>query len=72
MHRELGPGSLESAYQMCLCEELKLRGISFLPKVGLPVVYKGVRLDCGYEIDILVDDTVIVEVKAVTRLHPVY
>ena len=72
VHRELGPGLLESAYQACLCRELELRGVPFQQKVGLPLTYKGVELDCGYEIDILVEGKVVVELKAVTEMHPVF
>ena len=56
VHRALGPGLLESAYEECLCHELHLRGLSFRRQVPLPVEFKGVRLDCGYRIDIVVED----------------
>jgi GxxExxY protein len=72
VHRELGPGLLESAYEVCLCYELKLRGIDVACQVPLPVQYKGMRLDCGYRIDACVKDRVIVELKSVdeiTDLH---
>jgi GxxExxY protein len=72
VHRELGPGLLESAYQACLCHELRLRGIPFVCEEPLPIVYKGLKLDCGYRIDVGVADRVIVEVKSVdelTNLH---
>ena len=72
VHRRVGPGLLESAYQACLCHELHLRGISFRTQVDLPVLYKGVRLDCGYRIDILVDETVVVEIKSVEKVAPVH
>ena len=72
IHRELGPGLLESAYEQCLCHELHLRKIAFLRQVELPVQYKGVKLDCGYRIDLLVNDSVVVEVKAVPRLLPIH
>ncbi len=72
VHRELGPGLLESAYQTCMCRELSLRGIAFEQRVPLPVEYKGVKLDCGYEIDLLVDSKVVVELKAVIDHHPVF
>lgn len=68
VHRELGPGLLESAYEMCLCHELHLRGLSFRRQVRLPVNYKGIRLDCGYRIDVLVEERVIVELKAVEKI----
>ena len=72
VHKELGPGLLESAYEECLCRELSLRGVSFQRQVPLPVVYKGVRLDCGYRIDLVVDDKVVVELKTVDKLLPVH
>lgn len=72
VHRELGPGLLESAYEQCLCHELHLRGLTFRRQVELPVVYKGTRLDCGYCIDLIVDEQVIVELKAVEKLLPVH
>ena len=72
VHKELGPGLLESAYQACMCHELNLRGIKFRKEIEIPVTYKGVQLDCGYRIDILVDEKVVVELKAVTEMHPVF
>lgn len=71
VHRTLGPGLLESSYRECLCRELLLRGINFQREFGLPLQYKGLRLDCGYRIDILVDSLVVVEIKSVTELTPV-
>ena len=72
VHRALGPGLLESAYQACLCHELEIKGIFFQAQVELPVFYKGVRLDCGYRIDIVVPGQLIVELKAVLEIHPVH
>ena len=72
VHRELGPGLLESAYEECLCHELSLRRVNFHRQVALPVVYKGVRLDCGYRIDLVVEDMVVVELKTVDRILPVH
>jgi len=72
VHKALGPGLLESAYEECLCHELSLRGLSFRRQVDLPVQYKGVRLDCGYRIDLVVEDLVIVELKTVERLLPIH
>ena len=72
VHRVLGPGLLESAYEQCLCYELSARGMSFARQVELPVVYKDVRLDCGYRMDLVVEDRVIVEIKTVDRLAPVH
>lgn len=72
VHKELGPGLLESAYEECLCHELSQRGLAFQRQVSLPVAYKGVRLDCGYRLDIVVDDKVVLELKSVetiTDLH---
>ena len=72
VHRALGPGLLESAYQTCLAHELSTRGLTFEQQKPLPVEYKGVRLDCGYRLDFLVADKVVVELKAVDNLHPVH
>ena len=72
IHRALGPGLLESAYQQCLCRELTLRSISFQQEKPLPVEYKGCRLDCGYRIDVLVEDELIVELKSVERVMPIH
>ena len=68
VHRELGPGLLESAYEACLEHELIQRGVPVARQVPLPLVYRDVKLDCGYRLDLLVDDEVIVEVKAVDGL----
>jgi GxxExxY protein len=72
VHRQLGPGLLESAYEQCLCHELHLRGLPFKCQVDLPVSYKGLQLDCGYKIDLIVSDEVIVELKSVERILPVH
>jgi GxxExxY protein len=72
VHRELGPGLLESAYEECLCHELRLRGLAFERQVPLPLVYKGVKLDCGYRIDVLVERRVVVEVKSVECVLPIH
>jgi GxxExxY protein len=72
VHRELGPGLLESAYEECLCYELKDRGIAFTRQVPLAVNYKGVRLDCGYRIDLIVERTLLLEIKAVEKLLPIH
>jgi GxxExxY protein len=72
VHRHLGPGLLESAYEECLCHELALAGLRFERQVPLPVLYKTVHLDCGYRIDVLVEDRVIVELKCVERLLPIH
>ena len=72
VHRLLGPGLLESSYKECLCRELSLRRIRFSREYGLPLEYKGVKLDCAYRIDILVCNLVVVEIKAVEALNPVH
>jgi GxxExxY protein len=72
VHKELGPGLLESAYEHCLVRELKLRGLATARQVGLPIHYKGERLEASYRLDLVVDGLVVVEVKSVealTRLH---
>jgi GxxExxY protein len=72
VHRNLGPGLLESAYEECLCHELHLLELSFQRQVVLPVEYKGLKLDCGYRIDLIVRDEVILELKAVEKLLPIH
>lgn len=72
VHRELGPGLLESAYEACLAFELAQQGLKVEAQRPLPVVYRGVRLDCGYRLDLLVEDAVVVEVKAVEALAPIH
>jgi len=72
VHRHLGPGLLESAYEECLCFELDQAGIEHRRQVPLPVVYKDVRLDCGYRMDIVVGRQLIVEIKAVDRIMPIH
>ena len=72
VHKHLGPGLLESAYEECLCRELDLRGIDFKRQVPLPLSYKGLKLDCGYRLDLLVEDKVIVELKTVEAIAPIH
>ena len=72
VHKELGPGLLESAYQVCLAHELICREIPFRKKVPLPVVYKGRKLKAGYEMDFIVQNTIVVEIKSVLKMHPVF
>ncbi|MCL0061110.1 GxxExxY protein [Dehalococcoidia bacterium] len=72
VHRELGPGLLESTYQACLAWELAQRGLKVEPQKALPVIYHDVQLDCGYRIDMLVADQIVVELKAVERLEPIH
>ena len=68
VHKALGPGLLESVYEECLCHELHLRGLRFQRQVTVPVIYKGVALDCGYRLDLIVEDTVILELKSIDRI----
>jgi GxxExxY protein len=68
VHRELGPGLLESAYEECLCYELRSRGIAYDRQLELPVKYKGLQLDCGYRIDVLVEKKIVLELKSVESL----
>ena len=72
VHRQLGPGLLESAYLECLSRELVLRGIPFEREKALPLEYKGVRLECGYRLDLLVAGCVVVEIKSLEALAPVH
>lgn len=72
VHRVLGPGLLESAYEACLAFELRERGPEVVEQKPLPVIYRAVRLDCGYRLDLLVEPRVIVEVKAVESLLPIH
>jgi GxxExxY protein len=72
IHRALGPGLLESAYEECLCREFSLRNIPFQRQVSIPVVYKGVSLDCGYRIDIVVLGLVVIELKAIKQFEPIH
>ena len=72
VHRALGPGLLESAYEACLAYELVDRRMSVERQKALPVVYRGVNVDCGYRIDLLVEREVIVELKAVEKLDPIH
>ena len=72
VHRALGPGLLESAYEECLCYEIDQSGLTFRRQVALPIIYKAVRLDCGYRMDIVVEERVVVELKTVERLLPIH
>jgi len=72
VHKILGPGLLESAYEECLCHELELRGIPFKRQKELPIEYKGVKLDCGYRLDVVVSSQLIIELKACESLEPIY
>jgi GxxExxY protein len=72
VHRALGPGLLESTYEMCLCHELTLKGIPFERQKAIPVEYKAIKLDCGYRADLLIDRILLVEVKSVEVLAPIH
>src|SRR5438270_10650603 len=72
VHRELGPGLLESAYDACIAYEMLDRGLQFERQKPLPVVYRGHRLDCGYRLDYLVEDQVIIEIKSIERFDPIH
>jgi len=72
VHRALGPGLLESAYEECLCRELTLRQMTFARQVALPVEYKGVKVDCSYRLDLLVASSIVVEIKALSALEPIH
>lgn len=72
VHRHLGPGLLESSYRLCLCHELKTQGIRFETEKPLPIDYKGCRLDCGYRVDLLVEDALVIEIKSLDSLLPVH
>jgi|ERR1700676_2425225 GxxExxY protein len=72
VHRNLGPGLLESAYEECLCHELHLRGLDLNRQVPLLLLYKDLRLDCGYKLDLIVQDEIILELKAVEKLLPIH
>lgn len=72
VHKILGPGLLESAYEECLCYELSQKNLSFRRQVDLPVIYKGVQLDCGYRMDLVVENLVIIEIKAIEKILPIH
>lgn len=72
VHKELGPGLLESSYEACLSHELNLTHIAHATQVGLPIDYKGLKLDCGYRIDVLVGDKLVIELKSVKALEPIH
>ena len=72
VHRTLGPGLLESTYEKCLAHELKLAGLPFINQAAMPIDYKGITLDCGYRLDFLIDDYLVVELKAVEQLLPIH
>ena len=72
VHRSLGPGLLESAYEECLCHELELRKIPYERQKELPIEYKNVKLDCGYRLDVIVANNLILELKACESLEPIH
>jgi GxxExxY protein len=72
VHKTLGPGLLESAYEVCLAHELRQLGYKIEQQKPLPVIYKDVKLDCGYRLDLVVEDAVIVEIKAIEQLAPIH
>jgi len=72
VHKTIGPGLLEGVYEECLCHELQLRSLLFERQLIIPVVYKGVTLDCGYRLDLIVESTVILELKSIDRILPIH
>ena len=72
VHKALGPGLLESAYEECLCHEFGLKGLSNEKQKPLPVIYKGIELDCGYRLDLVVENAIILELKACEKIEPIH
>jgi GxxExxY protein len=72
VHRHLGPGLLESAYRMTLCRELALNDLRFETELPLPLHYKGIKLDCGYRLDVVVEGEIVLELKAIDSLLPIH
>jgi len=72
VHMALGPGLLESAYEECLCHELSIRKVPYERQKPLPLNYKGKQLDCGYRVDLVVEDRIVVELKACERIEPIH
>jgi len=72
VHKALGPGLLESAYEECLCFELNLQGLSFEKQKPLAVIYKGTKLDCGYRLDVVVENSIILELKSCEKIEPIH
>ena len=72
VHKALGPGLLESAYESCLCHELNQRGLSFENQKPLPVTYKGQKLDCGYRLDVVVENAIILALKSCDQIEPIH
>lgn len=72
VHKYLGPGLLESAYEECLADELKVEGLTFEKQKPLPIIYKDIRLDCGYRLDFIVENAVILELKACDKIEEIH
>lgn len=72
VHRTLGPGLIETVYEACLCHELAQAGMAFVRQQRLPVIYKGLAVDCDLKMDIVVEQTLVLEIKSVHALHPVH
>ena len=72
VHKILGPGLLESAYEECLCHEFNVRGLLYERQKPLPILYKGKKLDCGYRLDLVVEDKIILELKACEKIEPIH
>ena len=72
VHRTLGPGLLESTYEVCLVHEIRKAGLKVERQVSLPIIYDGIKLDAGYQLDLLVEDRIILELKSVERLMPIH
>jgi len=72
VHKELGPGLLESAYEACLAYELTEKGLAIERQKNLPVIYRGLKMDCGYRLDLLVEEKIVVEIKSVERIDPIH
>ena len=72
VHKALGPGLLESAYEKCLCYELNQRGLAFERQKSLPVICKGQKIDCGYKLDVVVENTIILELKSCEEIEPIH
>ncbi len=72
VHKAIGPGLMESVYEECLCHELRLRGLAFERQMLVPVIYKGVSIDCKYRLDLLVQNIVVLELKTVERVLPIH
>lgn len=72
VHKALGPGLLESAYQACMAHEMARQGLAIQKEVAIPLIYEGLEVDCGYRIDFVVEGSVLLELKSVERLHPIH